>query len=251
MTDDALAWRAEQACFNAWPSISQVHFDGWCARYGGGLTRRINSANPLQPEPEGLDRRLSDVEAVYRRWSLPPRFRIPSFLPGSIDDRLASGGYAMEAESLTLFAPIGEARQSPDPDAEVLPTPSPQWMADRSSLSQITADVDAVFRRVLSLIALPSGFVVLRDQDAPAAMAFGVICQDLLCVEAVVTDPQKRGRGLGGRMLAALFEWAAGQGAQGVCLQVQADNEAGKALYRGLGLTTELYRYHYRTLWGG
>ncbi|MBB1094187.1 hypothetical protein [Rhodopseudomonas pseudopalustris] len=30
------------------------------------------------------------------------------------------------------------------------------------------------------------------------------------------------------------------------CLQVVSDNTAGRALYASLGLTTELYRYHYR-----
>jgi ribosomal protein S18 acetylase RimI-like enzyme len=246
MTDEALAWRVEQACFNAWPSIRQVHFDDWCARYGGGLTRRINSANPLRIRPEGLERRLEDVEAVYHRWSLTPRFRIPSLLPVAIDDVLAARAYVFEAESLTLFAPMGVARRSADPEVEVLPSASPQWLTDKARLSEHSVEGDETFRRVLSLLSLPAGFAILRDQGAAAAVAFGVVCDGLLCVEAVVTDAQKRGRGFGSRMLAALFDWAGSQGAKGVCLQVQGDNEAGKALYRSLGLRTELYRYHYR-----
>ena len=46
--------------------------------------------------------------------------------------------------------------------------------------------------------------------------------------------------------MSALYAWAAAQGARGVCLQVEAGNKAGRALYDGLGMKTELSRYHYR-----
>jgi ribosomal protein S18 acetylase RimI-like enzyme len=39
--------------------------------------------------------------------------------------------------------------------------------------------------------------------------------------------------------------WARRAGVNRACLQVVADNAAGRALYRKLGFRTELYRYHY------
>ncbi|MPY74772.1 MAG: GNAT family N-acetyltransferase [Alphaproteobacteria bacterium] len=48
------------------------------------------------------------------------------------------------------------------------------------------------------------------------------------------------------RLMAAMFDWAEAQGAKGVCLQVEAANAPAVALYRGLGLGTERFRYHYR-----
>jgi len=67
----------------------------------------------------------------------------------------------------------------------------------------------------------------------------------LLCVESVVTDVTVRRRGYARRMLSALIGWARTAGAEGVCLQVEADNQPAISLYRSLGLA-ELYRYHYR-----
>ena len=46
--------------------------------------------------------------------------------------------------------------------------------------------------------------------------------------------------------MAAMFDWASARGAKGVCLQVEATNGPALALYRGLGLATERFRYHYR-----
>jgi len=68
----------------------------------------------------------------------------------------------------------------------------------------------------------------------------------MLCFESVVTDERRRRQGLSRRVLAALAEWAARNGATGATLQVEADNTPGRTLYRSIGMTTELHRYHYR-----
>jgi hypothetical protein len=47
-------------------------------------------------------------------------------------------------------------------------------------------------------------------------------------------------------VLAALARWARDNGASGACLQVEADNAAGRALYHAVGITEELHRYCYR-----
>ena len=47
----------------------------------------------------------------------------------------------------------------------------------------------------------------------------------------------------------AVLRWAAErQEATGACLQVLADNLPALALYRRFGFTTELSRYHYRSV---
>jgi ribosomal protein S18 acetylase RimI-like enzyme len=43
-----------------------------------------------------------------------------------------------------------------------------------------------------------------------------------------------------------LAAWAKDQGAEGACLEVEAHNTPALALYDGVGLKTDLYRYHYR-----
>ena len=65
-------------------------------------------------------------------------------------------------------------------------------------------------------------------------------------LESVIADPLQRRRGYGRRIIAALAAWAKENGARGACLQVEAGNLPGRALYDGFGLKQEVYRYHYR-----
>jgi ribosomal protein S18 acetylase RimI-like enzyme len=68
----------------------------------------------------------------------------------------------------------------------------------------------------------------------------------MLCFESVVTDITRRRQGFSRRVLAALAAWAKTSGATMATLQVEADNTPARALYHGIGMTTELHRYHYR-----
>ncbi|MFN3545819.1 MAG: GNAT family N-acetyltransferase, partial [Thiobacillus sp.] len=61
----------------------------------------------------------------------------------------------------------------------------------------------------------------------------------------VVTDPARRRQGLASAMMRSGLAWARSEGARYAALNVQADNEAGKALYAGLGYTYQ-YDYVYR-----
>src|SRR5438132_1309149 len=49
-----LSWRVEKTCLNAWPALRQVLLDGWVLRFSEGLSRRANSANPLQADYGGI-----------------------------------------------------------------------------------------------------------------------------------------------------------------------------------------------------
>ncbi len=59
---------------------------------------------------------------------------------------------------------------------------------------------------------------------------------DWLGVHSMVTDPSYRRQGLARRVLAALAEWGAEQGATTLWLHVETDNAPAIALYESLGL---------------
>jgi ribosomal protein S18 acetylase RimI-like enzyme len=247
VTDEELAWRVEQACFNAWPALSQVHFGDWAARAGGGLSRRVNAANPLCAEPCGLERHLEEIVELYRRWGLRPRFRVPGLIAPRNDRLLEAAGFEIEAETLTLHAPLAALSRAADPEVEILPFPSQAWLEAKRRLNRLEPERADALARITAQLALPAGFAALRHDGEPAALAFGAIQHGIVCIEAVVTDERLRGRGLGRRLLGALLHWAERQGALAAALQVDAANVAGRALYAGLGFQTELYRYHYRS----
>jgi N-acetylglutamate synthase len=91
-------------------------------------------------------------------------------------------------------------------------------------------------------------FAGVRGADGRlASLAFGAVHDRTLCVNLVVTDPPQRRAGLARRAVTSVLSWARERmGAESACLAVVAANAPAVALYRQLGFTTELYRYHYR-----
>lgn len=241
-----LAWQVEETELNAWPALKEIYLDGWVLRFGGGVSRRANSANPLSLGSRGGDALIAACESQYRRHKLPTLFRIVSLLGRDFNDRLAARGYTAEGETLTLHGRIAATPAAPDLQVTLLPRPTARWCAAMAALQGHDAVQARVYRRIVDRIALPGRFAMLTDDGAPAALAYGVMQHGLLCYESVVTDPARRRRGYSRRVLAALAAWGRGEGATGACLQVQADNAPALPLYHSLGLTRELYRYHYR-----
>ncbi|MBT2185760.1 GNAT family N-acetyltransferase [Sphingobium nicotianae] len=244
MTSDALNWQIEQACFNAWPSPRQVILDGWALRSSGGPTRRTNSANPLHAGAQSSERFIDRVEAFYRRQGRRAMFRIPD-MAGGIDAALDVRGYATDARTRTLFGPLDGFANGPD-NLAITPDPGETWLAARDRVSGVDAEAVAAYRAIIGVIALPCGFASLSVDGQIASLAFGVLQDDLLVVESVMTDATMRGRGLARQCLSGLFGWARGQGARSAALQVMADNAPAVALYQSLGIARDLYGYHYR-----
>ena len=245
MNDAALAWRAEEACLNAWPALRQVLFGGWVLRFSGGLTRRANSANPLGIECSDPAALIVGCEALYRYHRQPTIFRLPSLIGLVIDDRLATRGYSDEGRSLVLYSGCGAIPAERDPAVRLLSRPSAVWFTAMAALQGHTKRQAQLYRRIVGALAIPAAFAVLVDDGAVGALAFGAIHRGLICYESVVTDPQRRRRGYARRVIASLAAWAAERGAMGACLEVEAANTPALALYAQLRFS-ELYRYHYR-----
>jgi len=245
MTDQALAWRIEDACMMAWPALREERIPGWVLRFSEGLTRRANSANPLHGgigDPDGV---ISACEGRYRAHGLPTFFRIPSILDSAMDQRLEGRGYSVEGKSAVMHADLRRVPSQSDAAAELAAAPGAEWLGAMSLLQRHTEKKSATYAKIVTSIANPAAFVGARNDGRLAALAYGAMHDGLLCIESVITDVGVRRRGHARRMLSSLIEWARTAGAEGVCLQVEAGNEPAISLYRSLGLR-ELYRYHYR-----
>lgn len=240
-----LAWRVEEACLNAWPALRSVLWSGWLLQFGEGLSRRANSISPLRPDAALVAGDLEHFAGIYRAQGLPLIVRVVSLLDSSIERELDRRGFAAEGETCTLFGELSGARPV-DPDAEVHSELGAEWLAAMSRLQNHSPAQSAIYRRVIERIVLPVGFAALRRDGEIAAVAYGAIHDGLLCCESVIVSDHRRGQGCGTRLMTALFGWAANNGARAACLQVVAANTAGRALYRRVGLDTELHRYHYR-----
>lgn len=246
MSDRPLDWRIEEACHNAWPPVRQIWLGDWLLRFAPGVSRRANSANPLRAEAGDVDGLIAEGTPLFRAQGVPMLVRVLSLLDPAVERRLDRLGFSAEGESCVLYGDIGEVACGRDAAVDIAPAPTPEWLTAMSAIRDHSPDQSAVYRRIVESIAVPAAFLDLRTEGEIAALAFGVLHDGLLCCESVITGAAYRGRGYSRRLMAAMFDWAGALGAKGVCLQVEAANAPAVALYRGLGLETERFRYHYR-----
>lgn len=245
MDKTELSWRAEEACMAAWPAPRELLLDGWLLRAAGGTVRRPNSVNPLRGGAGDPGAVLPFAEAVYGALGQTPLFRVLS-ITGGMDEVLARHGYAAEGETATLYGDIAGFAIPQDNPADLSAEPDADWLDARARLSAVDDAESRIFAAMLDSILVPKVFATSRAEGKVAAVAYGTLCNGLAVVESVVTDQAKRRQGHGRRAVGRLLQWAKDQGATAACLQVVADNAAAVGLYRSLGFTTELHRYHYR-----
>ena len=245
-SDETLSWRVEETCLNAFPSLRQILYRDWLLRFSDGFTRRANSINPRAVRIEGLEAGIEACAAMFRAGGQQPVFRVPDITDSRLDALLGVRGYTAEGRTVTLYAALSDADAKADPAAELLAKPSAEWHEAMGVLQNRTAWQNAAFAGIMASLAVPAAFAALREDGELTALTVGAVHDGLLCFESVVTAERYRGRGHARRLLASLNAWAIGIGASGVCLQVEATNTAGRALYARLGLKTELYGYHYR-----
>ncbi|MEW5809554.1 MAG: GNAT family N-acetyltransferase [Actinomycetota bacterium] len=208
----------EHAAALAWPGTEQHWHDGWLLRFGGGATRRANSAVPLYFTSH------AEIAAVADRYaarglpaliSAPDRlFRIPEGVP-------------TDAENVVMTTDL--ERSSAD-EVMVSATPDERWLA----LYQ--RDVP---RAVLTAVVDGEvGFATLADAavgrvaitEAPDGTRWAG-------VSAVHVVEAARRQGLARRLCEGLLGWAGARGATRAYVQVVADNDGARRLYEQMGFT--------------
>jgi N-acetylglutamate synthase len=239
----------EELAANAWPApVTQV-VGGWRLRFAWGVTRRANSvlANDHHDGPR-LAERMELVEAFYARRGQPARYQIsPASRPDGLDAALADRGYLGRLRVLVLCAPLASVLERLPPPGDrvaVAGEPDAAWLETLRALLGYYGDGAAV-RRTLRGIGPPAGYAAVRQDGRPLAIGRAVAERGFAGVFGMATLPEARRRGLGTAVLAALADWAAGQGATRLYLQVDDDNAGAMRLYRRAGFEA-VYAYHYR-----
>jgi N-acetylglutamate synthase len=249
MAAEDLRRRVEEACLKGWPALHEVLHDGWLLRFAEGHTRRANSVNPMRLGTQRLRDKIAHCEKLYERAGLPTIFRIIGSLEPGLGEALDAQGYG-SVEDETVVVHLDFARRAPGAaGAEISETvPSEEWLDAHARCTGIGETAQRSQRKILQALAVPAVFTAVRADDGRlASLAFGAVHERIVCINLVVTDPAARRRGLSRKAVSTALAWARDRaGADGACLPVVAGNTPARALYRELGFTTELYRYHYR-----
>ncbi|WP_295624834.1 GNAT family N-acetyltransferase [uncultured Corynebacterium sp.] len=257
----------ETATAKAFPGIEHTWAGDWLMRAGDGITERSNSALPIGPGAGSSPVPLDDIRAFYDRHGLPVRVAVPDRICRPAEQLVAADGWETGPDIIVMTRSAADLPDATAPEslpgirAEVLDQPDEEWLAlyhfrgralPRRALQLLRDDIDG---------RMSFGRLVLDEDDGAGgtvsrtvAITRGTLTESgdgrrWLGFSAVEVAPDLRRRGLGTLMGLHMMHWGADNGADECYLQVVANNDAGVALYRGLGFT-EHHRHRY-AVWNG
>jgi N-acetylglutamate synthase len=215
----------EHAAALAWPGIEQEWLDGWLLRSGHGVTHRANSAVPL--DVSAHPRSIPAIVDWFGARGLTPwlaapdrLLRLPPNIPVVRENRILV---------LDLPGPPGAAH------ATLAAAPDDTWL----TLYRRPIPVDV-------LTAVLNGEVTFGSiADAAVGRAAVTTAPDgtrWVGLSAVEVSEDRRRRGYGWALCAALLDWGADRGATRGYVQVLTDNVGAITLYESMG-----FRGHHRS----
>jgi len=235
--------RLEPVAARAWCAAEEAALGGWRLHASAGFSGRINSCWPLGAPDRPAEAAIDAVEAWYAARGLTPTFKLVEAAaePADLASRLQARGYASRTETLAMAGPLAGVA---DPAVRLDDAPGAAFRAVFADPDFGVAADAAERLAALERVPAPRAFALLEVAGAPAAIGVCAVEAEWAGVFTMRTAPAFRRQGLARRVFGALCAFAQQAGATRGYLQVEADNAAAVALYRGAGFE-EAYRYHY------
>jgi GNAT superfamily N-acetyltransferase len=247
--DPTLLASIEDAGINASAPREQRWIDGWLVRFSPGKAKRARCIQAVAAGRLPLADKLSRCLPIYAAAGLRPYVRITPFSePIGLDGQLAALRWERIDDTRVMVstsADIASGHVLPEgcrfePVSGKVFT---EWVgtARGSSMGERRAHGERV-----AASPVPYRAWLVRDEGG-AAVAGGQVAVEagLAGLYDVFSIESQRGRGLATALCGALLAHAREEGATVAYLQVDADNEAARRVYRRLGFA-DAYAYHYR-----
>lgn len=251
MEQTVLYRQIERLAARTWPAPESAPLGHWTLRAGEGVTKRANSVLACDVRPESADW-FDAVSSYYADRGLPVVFQVSDASPAGLDDELEARGFAKIVPCSVLTCDVRAARaayggigEDAGWSLECLPFPDETWLARFIAFESFPESRLPMYRRIFAGIEPPAAFATLFRFGEPAAVGTVVAEQGWAGFTNIAVAPDRRGQGVGQKLMAELIEWGAANGADKLYLQVIDDNEAANRLYRKLGFS-RLYGFHYR-----
>ena len=245
MTDLTIT-QIEAATFTAWPAITTAMDGMWLARFARGFTKRSNSIQCLDPRDDGdAVERLWRMADLYPLNSVDPLFRVTPLTGPRIIPALDAEGWVPFEESRVLTMSLGDELAMPE-GIEVLDGTDDRYFDAFAEIAGHNRRTRETLATIVNLIATRNAGILIRDAAGqPIAAALAINALGIGIYTNVITRQDRRGEGIGRRLMQGALAWTREVGATHAAIQVVSDNTPAVNLYTSLGFA-EAYRYHYR-----
>ena len=237
----------EELSLNALPCLQQILDDGWILRFAEGYTKRANSVTVLHPSSQDAIAKIKRCQEIYRRFDLPPIFRLTNTAQSQALDRvLAELGYQ---KSALVSVQVKNIDNTGIDRNHLFPTLAyeltEEWLDRYVHAANLPIQHWQTLSTMLEIIPNPTCYAWLKDRSRFCSCGLGVLERDYLGLFFIVTALKQRGKGYGEQLIAAMLDWGKHHGATKAYVQVEMQNQSAINLYRKLGFI-EVYQYFYR-----
>jgi len=241
--DTTLLSRIEDAGINASAPREQLWIDGWLVRFSPGKAKRARCIQAVAAGRMSVEAKLEHCLAQYEKAGLRLYVRVTPFSqPEGLDARLAELGMERIVDSGSANA---DARDVAGLRLEPCDSDSfADWVGAQRGSSAVERKAHAERLRASPVDYRAS--LLIDSTGVPVAGGQAAIEHDLVGLYDVFTAESARGRGLARTLCAQMLKGAAAEGVKTAYLQVEANNEVARRIYRGLGFA-DAYAYHYRS----
>ncbi len=219
-----------------WPAAAFHRRAGWCLREGAGGGRRVSAATAETP---GTD--ITQAEDAMRALGQAPLFMLRAG-EGALDTALDARGYATEAETEILAAPVARVAEPRPRGRRVYPVWPP--LAVQADL-WAAGGIGPARLAVMARAAGPRTGLLARRNDRVAGAAFVALSGDTAMLHALEVPAPWRRQGVARDILRAAAAWAEARGAETFAVAVERANAPARALAAAMGMTRAA-AYHYR-----
>ena len=239
----------QERAARALPAERIEHIGGWWLRYAPSSSWWAGTVLPhADAGPGELVRRVVDAEKFYARHAVTARFQIsPQVCPGRLGTLLAERGYRRESPmSLQVASTASVLGQAPTSSlrVEVNDLPTDAWFEVWHAVHGHGGDTRSEWE-MLDRVDRPCAYARAMSGGDVVAVGRAVADTGWAGVFGMATLSGARGRGAARNVLAALADWAGGNAAGRMYLQVERDNTPALRLYERTGFS-EVCGYHYR-----
>jgi N-acetylglutamate synthase len=233
----------ERAAAPGWRGTEEEPLGDWLLRAAEGFTGRANSALAAGDQGRPAAAAAERVRDWYRARGLPAMIAVsyPAGEPhrSELDAQLAALRWTPRPGPATVMIATAASLAGDPAGVEIDTEPDAAWLARYHYRG---TELPPVARRVL-LSAPWQAFASVRRGGITVAIGRVAGQHDWAGLTAIEVDPERRGRGLGTAVTAALAGAAARRGMHKIYLQVEDDNAAARALYAKIGFRDH-HGYH-------
>ncbi|HUP09660.1 MAG TPA: GNAT family N-acetyltransferase [Caldimonas sp.] len=246
--DPALLSCIEDAGLNASAPPQQRWVDGWLVRFSPGKAKRARCVNAVAEGRLPVDTKLEMCRSIYASAGLPLVVRVTPFsVPGDLDARLAAAGFVRFDDTCVMVrATLDDLPRASAGELRIEQVPLRTFAETVGRFRGSTLAEREAHAHRLAESPVPFVPYVLTDPER-GALACGQAAVEgrLVGIYDVYTAAPERGRGLASVLCTRLLGQARERGATTAYLQVEAENEGARRVYRRLGFE-DAYTYHYR-----